>query len=81
MRKFRIWVLAVLLVLVPFAGCERPDVPGDKTEKPDNSGTGDDQNGGENKVVMITRMTVREVQEMTAGPEMRVVLNRRARSS
>ena len=32
--------------LVPFAGCEKPDVPGDKTEKPDNSGTEDDQNGG-----------------------------------
>ena len=46
MKKFRIWVLAVLLGLVPFAGCERPDVPGDKTEKPDNSGTEDDQNGG-----------------------------------
>ncbi len=46
MKKFRIWLLAVLLGLMPFAGCERPDVPGDKTEKPDNSGTGDDQNGG-----------------------------------
>ena len=46
MKKFRIWVLAVLLGLVPFAGCEKPDVPGDKTEKPDNSGTEDDQNGG-----------------------------------
>lgn len=46
MKKFRIWVLAVLLGLVPFAGCERPDMPGDKTEKPDNSGTEDDQNGG-----------------------------------
>ena len=46
MKRFRIWVLAVLLGLVPFAGCERPDVPGDKTEKPDNSGTEDDQNGG-----------------------------------
>jgi 5'-nucleotidase len=46
MRNLRIWVLAVLLGLVPFAGCERPDVPGDKTEKPDNSGTGNDQNGG-----------------------------------
>ena len=48
MRQLRIWVLAVLLGLVPFAGCERPEVPGDKTEKPDNSGTevGDDDSNG-----------------------------------
>lgn len=40
MKRFRIWVLAVLLGLVPFVGCERPEIPGDTTEKPDNSGNG-----------------------------------------
>ena len=50
MKKFRIWVLAVLLGLVPFAGCEKPKVPVDKTEEPDNSGAGGDKNdaGSEN---------------------------------
>lgn len=50
MKKFRIWVLAVLLGLVPFAGCEKPKVPVDNTEEPDNSGTGGDKNdaGSEN---------------------------------
>ena len=49
MKKFRIWVLAALLGLMPFAGCEMPDLSGDKTEKPDDSGTGGDQNGGEDQ--------------------------------
>ena len=40
MKRFRIWVLAVLWGLVPFVGCERPEIPGDTTEKPDNSGNG-----------------------------------------
>ena len=50
MKKFRVWVLAVLLGLVPFAGCEKPKVPVDNTEEPDNSGTGGDKNdaGAEN---------------------------------
>ena len=50
MKRFRILVLAVLLGLVPFAGCEKPKVPVDNTEEPDNSGTGGDKNdaGAEN---------------------------------
>ena len=40
MKRFRIWVLAVLWGLVPFVGCERTEIPGDTTEKPDNSGNG-----------------------------------------
>ena len=47
MKKFRIWVLAVLLGLMPFAGCEMPDLFGDKTEKPDSSGNGGGDQGGD----------------------------------
>ena len=43
MKKFRIWVLAVLLGVVPFAGCEKPKVQVGNTGKPDNSGTGGDK--------------------------------------
>jgi hypothetical protein len=50
MKRFKIWVLAVLLGLMPFAGCEKLKTLVDNTEKPDNSGTGGDKNdaGAEN---------------------------------
>lgn len=48
MKQLRIWVLAVLLGLVPFVGCERPEIPGDTTEKPDNSGNGGGDGSSDN---------------------------------
>ena len=44
MRNLRIWLLAVLLGLMPFAGCEKLKTSVDNTGKPDNSGTGGDKN-------------------------------------
>ncbi|MBO5193442.1 MAG: hypothetical protein J6B62_00955, partial [Bacteroidales bacterium] len=48
MKQLRIWVLAVLLGLVPFVGCERLEIPGDTTEKPDNSGNGGGDGSSDN---------------------------------
>ena len=54
MKRFRIWVLAVLLGLVPFVGCERPDVPGDKVENPNGSDSGLIQPQGKEFVILFT---------------------------
>ena len=54
MKRFRIWVLAVLLGLVPFVGCERPDVPGDKVENPNGSDSGQIQPQGKEFVILFT---------------------------
>ena len=45
MKRLSIRVLAVLLGLVPFVGCELQEIPSGKTEQPDNSGDGGG-NGG-----------------------------------
>ena len=45
MKRFRILVLAVLMGLALSVGCERPEVPGDKTEQPGGSGTSGNDNG------------------------------------
>lgn len=54
MKQLRILMLALLVGLMPFAGCERPDVPGDKVENPNGSDSGQIQPQGKEFVILFT---------------------------